>query len=131
MSASITPNTWKRASGYSHAIKAQGTYLAISGQVGWDESETLVGDGFLAQAQRALENIVAIVRAAGGRPEHVARLTWYVVDADDYRSCAKDLGTIYRQIFGPHYPAMSLLVVAALLEPGARVEIEATAILEP
>ncbi|MHB8462057.1 MAG: RidA family protein, partial [Vulcanimicrobiaceae bacterium] len=85
---------------------------------------------FLPQARRALENIVAIVQAAGGRSEHVARITWYVIDADDYRSTAKELGAIYREIFGSHYPAMSLLVVAALLEPGARVEIEATAILE-
>lgn len=130
MSTSITPNTWKRASGYSHAIKAQGTYLAVSGQIGWDENESLVSEDFLAQARRALENIIAIVRAAGGRPEHVARLTWYVIDANDYRSSAKELGAIYREIFGSHYPAMSLLVIAALLEPGARVEIEATAILE-
>ena len=129
MSESVTPQGWGRARGYSHAIKAQGSYLAISGQIGWNEHEEFVSDDFLLQARQALENILTIVSAAGGKAHHVARLTWYVVDADEYRAVASELGAVYRELFGKHYPAMTLIVVAALLEPHARVEIEATAIL--
>src|ERR1700744_5962229 len=101
----------------------------ISGQIGWNERNKLVGAAFLEQAVQALRNIVAIVRAAGGGPEHLTRLTWYVADCDKYRSSLQALGAGYREIVGSVYPAMTLVQVAALIEEGARVEIEATAVL--
>ena len=129
MSESVTPQGWGRARGYSHAIKSQGGYLAISGQIGWNEHEEFVSDGFLLQARQALENILRIVASAGGNPKQIARLTWYITDPVEYRNSAAELGAIYRELFKDHYPAMTLIVVAGLLEPRARVEIEATAIL--
>ncbi len=129
MSETINPPQWPRPSGYANGILAQGRFLAISGQIGWDEGGKLVGNDFLLQALQALRNVVAIVRAAGGEPAHVVRLTWYVVDTDEYRAALAGLGRGYREIFGDHYPAMTLVRIAGLLEAGARVEIEATAIL--
>ena len=108
---------------------AQGRYLAISGQIGWNEHNEMVSDDFFEQACQALRNVVAVVRAAGGSSEHLVRLTWYVTDNDAYRECLRELGRAYREIVGEHYPAMALVQVAALLEDGAKVEIEATAIL--
>jgi enamine deaminase RidA (YjgF/YER057c/UK114 family) len=110
---------------------AGGRYLAIAGQIGWNEHSTLVGNGFLEQAGQALRNVVTVLRAAGGEPAHLVRLTWYVTDKREYRDNAAALGATYREIVGAHYPAMALVQVADLLEDGAKVEIEATAILPP
>jgi len=129
MSESINPPQWPRPSGYSNGVVAQGRLLAISGQIGWDESGKLVSDDFLQQALQALRNVVTVLRTAGGEPAHLVRLTWYVVETDEYRASLPALGRGYREIVGEHYPAMALLQVAGLLEEGARVEIEATAIL--
>lgn len=129
MSETINPSHWPRPSGYANGILAQGRLLAISGQIGWDESGKLVSDAFLQQALQALRNVVAVVRAAGGEPAHLVRLTWYVVDIADYRAALAALGRGYREIVGEHYPAMALVQVADLLEDGALVEIEATAVL--
>ena len=129
MSEKIDPPEWPRPSGYADGVLAQGRFLAISGQIGWDERAQLVGDDFSAQAIQALRNVVAVVRAAGGEPSHLVRLTWYVVDLDEYRASLAQLGRGYREILGDHYPAMALIGVAGLLEAGAKVEIEATAIL--
>jgi enamine deaminase RidA (YjgF/YER057c/UK114 family) len=125
----INPSGWPRPSGFSHGVVAQGRYLAISGQIGWNERGELAGDGFLEQAAQALRNVVTVLQAAGGRAEHLVRLTWYVTDANEYRASLHALGTSYREIIGEHYPAMALVQVAALLETGAKVEIEATAVL--
>jgi enamine deaminase RidA (YjgF/YER057c/UK114 family) len=127
----ILPDGWPRPSGYAQGVVSPGSgrILTLSGQIGWNESNQLVGPGFLEQALQALRNIVAIVRAAGGGPEHLTRLTWYVADCDEYRSALQALGAGYREIVGSLYPAMTLVQVAALLEEGARVEIEATAVL--
>ena len=129
MSETINPSQWPRPSGYANGILAQGRFLAISGQIGWDENGRLVGDGFLEQALQALRNVVDVVRAAGGEPAHLVRLTWYVIDTDEYRANLAALGRGYREIVGEHYSAMALVQVAGLLEEGARLEIEATAVL--
>lgn len=131
MSDAINPAGWPRPSGYSNGIVAEGRYLAISGQIGWNERTELVGSEFLEQARQALRNVVAVLRAAGGAPEHLVRLTWYITDKNEYRQNLRALGESYREIVGAHYPAMSLVQVAALLEEGAKVEIEATAVLPP
>jgi enamine deaminase RidA (YjgF/YER057c/UK114 family) len=129
MSRKIEPDGWPRPSGYAHGIVAEGRYLAVAGQIGWNERNELVGEGFVEQAGQALRNVVAVVRAAGGDPEHLVRLTWYVTDKQEYRDSVAALGTAYREIVGAHFPAMALVQVAALLEDGAKVEIEATAVL--
>jgi enamine deaminase RidA (YjgF/YER057c/UK114 family) len=126
---SVNPEGWPRPSGYSNGVVASGRFLAISGQIGWNESNKMVSDDFFEQAKQALRNVMAVLRAAGGSGEHLVRLTWYVTDNDAYRTCLRELGTAYREIVGEHYPAMALVQVAALLEDGAKVEIEGTAIL--
>lgn len=125
----INPHGWPRPRGYSNGIVAQGRILCIAGQIGWDPQGTFASDAFVEQAAQAMRNVVAVVLAAGGKPEHVARLTWYVTDKNEYIAAAKALGAAYREIFGAHFPAMSLVQVAALLEDRAKVEIEATAVL--
>jgi enamine deaminase RidA (YjgF/YER057c/UK114 family) len=102
----------------------------IGGQIGWDEQGRFP-QGFVAQAEQALRNILAVLREAGGAPEHIARLTWYVVDIEEYRQALPALGAAYRETLGRWYPAMTLVQVAALVEREARVEIEATAIVDP
>jgi enamine deaminase RidA (YjgF/YER057c/UK114 family) len=129
MSEVVNPPGWPRPSGYANGIVAEGRYLAISGQIGWNESGEMVSDDFLEQARQALRNVVAAVRAAGGAPEHLVRLTWYVTDKNEYRAALRALGAAYREIVGEHYPAMALVQVADLLEEGAKVEIEGTAVL--
>jgi len=129
MSETINPAGWPRPSGYSNGVVAEGRFLAISGQIGWNERNELVGDDFLEQARQALRNVLAVLRAAGGEPEHLVRLTWYITDKNEYRANLQGLGESYREIVGAHYPAMALVQVAALLEEGAKVEIEATAVL--
>jgi enamine deaminase RidA (YjgF/YER057c/UK114 family) len=129
MSETVLPQGWPRPRGYAQGVVASGRVLAISGQIGWNERNELVGEAFIAQALQALRNIVAVVRAAGGGPEHLIRLTWYVVSCDEYREALQALGEGYREIIGTNYPAMTLVQVASLLEAGAKVEIEATAVL--
>jgi enamine deaminase RidA (YjgF/YER057c/UK114 family) len=129
MSRRIEPEGWPRTSGYAHGIVAEGRYLAIAGQIGWNERNELVGEGFIEQAVQALRNVVTVLRAAGGEPAHLVRLTWYVTDKQEYRDNVAALGSEYREIVGAHYPAMALVQVADLLEDGAKVEIEATAVL--
>jgi enamine deaminase RidA (YjgF/YER057c/UK114 family) len=125
----INPEGWPRPSGYSNGVVATGRFLAISGQIGWDEKLQLVSNDFLDQACQALSNVIDVLTAAGGKPEHLVRLTWYITNKEEYRACLRELGACYRKIVGEHYPAMALVQVAALLEEGAKVEIEATAVL--
>lgn len=129
MSRAITPDGWPRAKGYSHGMAAGGEVLAIAGQIGWDESETLVSDDFAEQATQALRNVMTVLDAAGGKAEDLIRMTWYVTDKREYLDNAQVVGRAYREIFGKHYPAMTLVQVAALLEDGAKVEVEATAVI--
>lgn len=125
----INPEGWPRPSGYSNGIVAQGRLLFIAGQVGWNERGEFASDEFVDQAEQAMRNVVAVLRAAGGGPEHLVRLTWYVTDKGEYIAASHELGTAYRDVFGAHYPAMTLVQVAGLLEVRAKVEIEATAVL--
>jgi enamine deaminase RidA (YjgF/YER057c/UK114 family) len=125
----LHPPAWAKPKGYAHGVVAAGRMVFLGGQVGWDETETVVSEDFVAQARQALGNIITILAEAGGRPDHIVRLTWFVTDRDAYLSSQEALGRAYREVMGRHYPAMSLVVVAALVEAGAQVEIEATAVL--
>ena len=127
----INPRALGSPRGYSNGIlvPAGGRLLFVAGQVGWDGEQRLVGEGFTEQFERALANVVAVVAAAGGRPQHLARLTIYVADRNEYLAELPVIGQAYRRVMGRHFPAMSLVEVQALLEPGAKVEIEGTAVL--
>ena len=125
----LQPPDWAPPKGYANGIAARGTLLFVGGQVGWNAQQQFESDAFVAQAAQALKNIVAVLAQAGARPEHVVRLTWYVVDRDEYLSNLSALGRAYRDVMGRHYPAMSAVQVVALMEARARVEIEATAVL--
>jgi enamine deaminase RidA (YjgF/YER057c/UK114 family) len=108
---------------------ASGPMVFISGQIGWSADQVLESDDFVGQARRALQNVVAVLAEAGGRPEHLVRLTWYVTDKREYSAHLKEIGEAYRSIIGRHFPTMTLVEVSALLEDRAKVEIEATAVL--
>ena len=125
----LQPPGWAAPKGYSNGVAARGTFVAIGGQIGWNAQQAFETDDFVAQARQALENVVAVLAQAGGRPEHLVRLTWYVVDRDEYVGALRELGRAYREVLGRHYPAMTAVEVGALIEPRARVEIEATAIV--
>jgi enamine deaminase RidA (YjgF/YER057c/UK114 family) len=124
----LQPSGWPMPKGYANGLSAEGRIVVTGGVIGWDRHERLA-NGFLAQARQVLENIAAILAEGGARPEHLVRLTWYVVDMDEYLANLKDLGRIYREIFGSHYPAMALVQVVRLVEKAARLEIEATAVV--
>jgi len=124
----LQPSGWPMPKGYANGISAEGRIVVTGGVIGWDQHERLA-DGFLAQAQQVLQNIVAILAEGDARPEHLVRLTWYVVDMDEYLANLKELGRIYREIFGSHYHAMALVQVVRLVEQAARLEIEATAVV--
>lgn len=128
MTEYLRPDGWKRPGGYSDGTKGSGDLVFVAGQIGRAEDGTLA-KGFVSQARQALKNIVAVLESGGAGPEHVTRLTWYVVDIDEYRAVRGDVGKVYRDVMGKHYPAMSLVEVNRLLENGARVEIEATAVV--
>jgi len=125
----LQPPGWPRPSGYSPGVVASGRLISVSGQIGWDAQGRLVAPDFVGQASQALRNILAILAEAGAGPEHIVRLTWYVVDKREYLACGRELGAAYRAIMGARYPAMTAVQVAALLDDGARVEIEATAVV--
>lgn len=129
MSRKIEPSGWARASGYSNGVAAFGETLFVSGQVAWDESQQIVSPDFVTQSRRALENVVSIVEAWGGKAQDIMRLTWYVTDLDVYRKSTAKLGAVYRDVMEGHYPAMTLVQVAGLVEEKALVEIEATAVI--
>jgi len=125
----LQPPGWVKPIGYANGIEAQGRLVFVAGQIGWNAKAELVGPGLVEQIRQALENIVAVLAEAGAKPAHIARLTWYVVDKSDYNQNVKAIGRVYRDVIGAHYPTMSLIQVADLLEPGAKVEIEATAVI--
>lgn len=125
----LQPKDWKRPKGYSNGIIAEGKVIFISGQIGWNANEEFVSDQLVPQIKQALENITQILAEANAKPEHVARLTWYVTDKKEYLNNAKEIGAVYREIFGLHFPTMSLVQVAGLLEDKAKVEIEATGVI--
>jgi len=127
----INPESLGAPKGYSNGMltPAGGRILFVAGQVAWNERQEVVSANFAEQFGQALQNVVTVVTAAGGRPEHVARMTIFVTSKDEYVAAAKDVGTRYRALMGRHFPAMTLVEIKALLEEGAKVEIEATAVL--
>jgi enamine deaminase RidA (YjgF/YER057c/UK114 family) len=126
----VQPDGWPRGAGYAHGVVGAGRVICIAGQVGWDPvTLVMAGPDFAAQVDRALANIVAVLDAAGAQPTDVARMTWYITDRQGYLEGQRAIGHAYRRHFAGHYPAMSVVVVAGLIEPGAVVEIEATAIV--
>jgi enamine deaminase RidA (YjgF/YER057c/UK114 family) len=124
----LQPPGWPAPRGYSNGMMGEGRLLILGGMVGWD-AEGVFATGFVAQVRQALENIVAVLAEGGAGPEHVARLTWYVTSISEYRASLQELGPVYRAVMGRHFPAMTLVEVGALVEPEAKVEIEATAIV--
>jgi enamine deaminase RidA (YjgF/YER057c/UK114 family) len=124
----LQPSGWPAPKGYANGMAANGRIVVTGGVIGWDREGRLAKD-FVAQVRLTLENIAAILAEGGAQPEHLVRLTWYVVDMDEYLSNLKELGKVYREIFGTHYPAMALVQVVRLVEKAARVEIEATAVV--
>jgi enamine deaminase RidA (YjgF/YER057c/UK114 family) len=129
----VQPAGWAAPRGYANGwlAPAGARLVAVAGQIAWDGEQRLVGGGFAAQFRQALANVVAVVRAAGGEPAHLVSLTVYVTDRQAYLEATRELGAAWRELLGRHYPAMALVVVAALLEPGALVEIQGLAALPP
>lgn len=125
----LQPPNWPRPKGYANGISAAGRMVFVSGMIGWDSQGKLVSRDFIGQARQALQNLVAVLAEDGAKPEHLVRLNWFVVSKKEYVSAFEELGKIYRAIIGNHYPAMTAVEVSGLLEDGARVEIEATAVV--
>jgi len=128
----VNPPDWPYPSGYSHVVVGEGKLVAIAGQIGWDPiREELVSDDLAQQCRQAIANMLTALESAGGKAEHLLRLTWYITDRDAYLKNAHRIEQAYREEVGEYYPAMSVVVVSGLLEPRAKVQIEATALIEP
>ena len=125
----LQPPGWARAKGFSNGIAANGRLVFIAGQIGWTGQGEWKERGFAGQFRQALENILAVLKEAKGKPEHIVRLTWYVLDRQEYLSALKEVGAAYRELMGKHYPTMAVVQVSGLVEPEARLEIEATAVV--
>ena len=125
----LQPSGWARPRGYANGVAAQGRQVFIAGMIGWDAQGRFHSDDFVAQARQALENVLAVLREAGGRPEHLVRMTWYVTDKREYLAAAREVGAIYRELVGVYHAAMSAVEVSALMEDRAKLEIEATAVI--
>ncbi len=126
----LQPPGWPRPSGYSNGVMAQGRQVFIAGQVGWDpHSQRFTSATLSIQAAQALRNVLSVLAEAGGNPEHIVRMTWYLTSRAEYIAQLKEIGAAYREIMGKHFPAMSAFEIAALIEPQAKVEIEATAVI--
>jgi enamine deaminase RidA (YjgF/YER057c/UK114 family) len=125
----VQPPGWAAPKGYANGVVATGRQLFIAGQIGWNAQGRFETDDFVAQVEQALKNIVEVLQAAGGKPEHIVRLNWYITDKAEYVENQRAIGEAYRRVIGRTFPAMTLLVVAGLLEPRAKIEIEATAVL--
>ena len=125
----LNPAGWMRPKGYSNGIAAAGRMIFVAGQVGWDAQETFRTDDLVGQVRQSLTNIVAILAEAGARPEHIVRMNWYLADKDEYGARLAEIGEVYRELIGRHFPAMTALQVAGFVEHGAKIEIEVTAML--
>ena len=125
----VNPPGWARPKGYSNGIVARGTQVFVAGQVGWDGQERFASDDFIDQLRQALQNTVAVLAAAGAKPEHVARMVWYVLDKQEYTARAAQIGAVWREVMGRHFPAITLVEVGALVADRARLEIESTAVI--
>ncbi|WP_373992097.1 RidA family protein [Duganella sp. BuS-21] len=127
----LQPPGWARPRGYSNGVAAGGRMVCVSGMIGWDGDGVFHTDDFAGQVRQALLNVVAVLAEAKAGPEHIVRMTWYVVDKNEYVGAYKAIGAAYREIIGAHYPAMTAVQVAALVEDRAKVEIEVTAMVPP
>lgn len=125
----VHPDGWKRPKGYSNGMIAEGRVLHVGGQIGWNAEHVFEADDFIGQMTQTLANVVTVVRAAGGEIDDIVRLTWYVLDKRDYLARQEEVGEAYRKVMGRHFPAMTMVVVAGLVEDDALLEIEATAVL--
>lgn len=126
--ATLLPPGWPKPKGYANGMLAEGRMVFTGGMIGWDATET-VADGFVAQVRQTLQNIIDVLAEAGAGPEHLVRLTWYVTDIEEYMASLREVGGAYRDVIGRNYPAMAVVQVVRLVEPAARVEIEATAVI--
>ena len=125
----LQPPGWRRPSGYSNGVAAEGRMVFVAGLIGWDENSEFQSDDLIAQTAQALKNTVAVLAEAGAGPEHVTRMTWYITDKQEYLSRGRELGEVYRDVMGRHYPAMAMVQVAGLMDDRAKVEIETTAVV--
>ncbi|MEO8808596.1 MAG: RidA family protein [Burkholderiaceae bacterium] len=125
----LLPESWPRPKGYANGVAATGRQVFIAGMIGWDAQGVFHSDDFAAQTRQALQNIVDVLREAGGRPEHIVRLTWYVTDKREYLAAGREVGAAFREIVGSYNAAMTAVQVSALIEDRAKVEIEATAVI--
>ena len=125
----LQPPGWAPARGYSNGIAASGTQVFVGGQIGWNARQQFETDDFIAQTAQALRNIVEVLGEAGAGPEHMVRMTWYIIDRVEYNARLKELGEVYREVMGRNFPAMTCVQVAGLVEGRARVEIEVTAVV--
>jgi enamine deaminase RidA (YjgF/YER057c/UK114 family) len=129
MMKTLQPSGWAPAKGYANGMSARGTQIFVGGQIGWNAQQQFESDDFIAQTGQALRNILAVLREADAGPEHMVRMTWYITDRVEYNARLKELGPVYREVMGRHFPAMTCVQVAALVEARAKVEIEVTAVL--
>ena len=125
----LQPAGWAPAKGYANGVAARGTLVFVGGQIGWNAQQQFETDDFIEQTRQTLQNVVAVLKEAGAGPEHMVRMTWYVIDRVEYNARLKELGAAYREVIGKHFPAMTCVEVAALMEARAKVEIEVTAVL--
>jgi enamine deaminase RidA (YjgF/YER057c/UK114 family) len=125
----LQPPGWPRAKGYSNGMVAEGRFVFVAGMVGWNPAGNFETDSFAGQVRQALQNILAVLAEAGGKAEHIARMTWYVTDKQEYLANLREVGAAYRDVIGNHFPATTLVQVSGLVEERAKVEIEATAVL--
>ena len=125
----LHPDNWVASKGYTNGVAAEGRQVFVAGQVGWNDRAKFESDDFVAQVEQALSNVMQILVKAGGKPSHLVRLNWYLTDKAEYVARQKEVGEAYRRVIGRHFPAMTLLIVTGLLEAGAKVEIEATAVI--
>ena len=126
----LQPEGWPRPSGYANGVMANGRQVFVAGQIGWDESGTIVSEDFGEQFRQVLANTLAVLKVAGAGPEHICRMTWYVTSREDYMAALPALGLHWKALIGRNYPAMAVVIVAGLIEPGAKVEIETTAVVD-
>jgi enamine deaminase RidA (YjgF/YER057c/UK114 family) len=125
----LQPAEWLAPKGYANGIAARGTWVFVGGQIGWNAEQRFETDDFIEQTRQALKNIVTVLREGNAGPQHMVRMTWYIVDRDEYSTRLKELGAVYREVIGRHFPTMSCVEVSRLVEARAKVEIEVTAVI--
>ena len=125
----LQPPGWATPKGYANGVAARGTLVFVGGQIGWNGDQQFESDDFIAQTKKALQNVHAVLACAGAGPEHIVRMTWYIVDRDEYNTRLRELGSVYREVMGKHFPAMTCVEVSRLVEARAKVEIEVTAVV--